>query len=174
MFNTGDAEIYNSTFSGNIEGVGEGAIQNRGTLLGVHLTVTNNGRTDGNPVAAGGLFAFGTNSTTTLVNSIFAGNRGRDCRIISGGTVQTLGLLVQNSQDCPGDVPGDPLLQPLASNGGPTLTHAIPEDSPATIAGVGEFCLDADQRGVARRQTGCSLGAFEGVSPVIFQDSFEP
>ncbi len=173
VFNSGDAEIYNSTFSGNIEGVGEGAIQNRGTLLGVHLTVTDNGRTDGNPVA-GGLFAFGTNSVTTLVNSVFAGNRGRDCRISSGAFL-SFGLMVQDPQNCPGTVAGDPLLQPLAANGGPTRTHAVGDDSAAIAAGDVELCLDTDQRGVARLVgSPCTLGAFEARGERIFADGFEP
>lgn len=173
VFNLGDAELYNSTFSGNIEGVGEGAIQNRGTLLGVHLTVTDNGRPDGNP-AAGGLFAFGTDSETTLVNSVLAGNRARDCRI-SGGNVLTIGTLVQNPQNCgTPDLTVDPLLQPLAANGGPTRTHAVGTDSATIAAGDAGFCLDTDQRGVERQSGGpCTLGAFEARGQRIFTNGFE-
>lgn len=173
VFNLGDAELYNSTFSGNIEGVGEGAIQNRGTLLGVHLTVTDNGRPDGNP-AAGGLFAFGTDSETTLVNSMLAGNRARDCRI-SGGNVLTIGTLVQNPQNCgTPDLTVDPLLQPLAANGGPTRTHAVGTDSATIAAGDAGFCLDTDQRGVERQSGGpCTLGAFEARGQRIFTNGFE-
>lgn len=173
VFNSGDAELYNSTFSGNIEGVGEGAIQNRGTLLGVHLTITDNGRFGGNP-AAGGLFAFGTNSSTTLVNSVIAGNRGPDCRI-SGGSILSIGMLIQNAQSCGiPDVTGDPLLQPLAANGGPTRTHAVGAGSAAIGAGDAEFCLETDQRGVARPVgSPCTLGAFE-VGERIFADGFDP
>jgi hypothetical protein len=54
----------------------------------------------------------------------------------------------------------NPLLQPLADNGGPTRTMAITIGSPAFNAGLG--CPAADQRGVARPQAGaCDLGAFE-------------
>lgn len=54
----------------------------------------------------------------------------------------------------------NPLLQPLADNGGPTRTMAIPIGSPAFNAGVA--CPTTDQRGVARPQAGaCDLGAFE-------------
>ncbi|WP_322512650.1 choice-of-anchor Q domain-containing protein [Chloroflexus sp.] len=54
----------------------------------------------------------------------------------------------------------DPLLQPLANNGGPTQTMAIPANSPARDAGAA--CPALDQRGVTRPQlNACDLGAFE-------------
>lgn len=54
----------------------------------------------------------------------------------------------------------DPLLRPLADNGGPTPSLAIGTDSPALNAGAG--CPASDQRGVGRPQLGgCDIGAFE-------------
>ncbi len=54
----------------------------------------------------------------------------------------------------------DPLLRALASNGGPTMTMALPVNSPARDAGAA--CPRTDQRGIARPQLGgCDLGAFE-------------
>jgi hypothetical protein len=51
-------------------------------------------------------------------------------------------------------------LQPLADNGGPTMTHAITADSAAFNAGTCE--VDTDQRGVTRPQGAmCDVGAFE-------------
>jgi hypothetical protein len=70
----------------------------------------------------------------------------------------------------------DPLLDPLADNGGPTQTHALQKDSTARDRGTGrtlpppdtdpffEFfeCPVADQRGVSRPQFRfCDVGAFE-------------
>jgi hypothetical protein len=69
----------------------------------------------------------------------------------------------------------DPLLDPLADNGGPTQTHALQKDSTARDRGTGrtppphtdpffEFfdCPGTDQRGVRRPQFGfCDVGAFE-------------
>jgi hypothetical protein len=166
VFNSGQAELRNSTFSENRGLTNEGAIQNRGTLLGIHLTVTNNGR-DG--AGFGGLFAF--NATTTLVNSLFAGNVGRDC-FFSGGTGTTTGLLARNG-NCVPAFTTDPALQPLAANGGLTLTHGLPVASVATGAGDAEFCLATDQRGAARNTAACSLGAFEIPGDAVFGDSFE-
>jgi hypothetical protein len=56
----------------------------------------------------------------------------------------------------------DPQLQRLASNGGPTLTHALSPNSPAIDAGDNAQCPDTDQRGVPRPVgSGCDIGAFE-------------
>jgi hypothetical protein len=58
----------------------------------------------------------------------------------------------------------DPLLEPLANNGGPTLTHALPNNSPAINLGSNPQSLATDQRGVSySRAIGgtADIGAFE-------------
>ncbi|HLK97806.1 MAG TPA: T9SS type A sorting domain-containing protein, partial [Hymenobacter sp.] len=52
----------------------------------------------------------------------------------------------------------DPMLSPLADNGGPTQTMALQAGSPAINAGSG--CPEFDQRG-ARRVGACDIGAYE-------------
>ena len=52
----------------------------------------------------------------------------------------------------------DPLLSPLADNGGPTQTMALQAGSPAINAGSG--CPTTDQRGATRIGT-CDIGAYE-------------
>ncbi|MGB0133966.1 choice-of-anchor Q domain-containing protein [Dokdonella sp.] len=170
IFNSGDAELYNSTFSGNVaengSTISEGAIQNRGTLLADHITVTNN--TGQLTNSFGGLFAF--SADTTLLNSVIAGNVGKDCEI-SGGTSTSVGLLSQTG-NCPRDFNSDPLLGPLADNGGVTPTHMPSDSSPALGVGDATLCLDFDQRGAARTQPGtCDLGAIE--RNAIFANGFE-
>ena len=63
---------------------------------------------------------------------------------------------------------GDPMLGPLADNGGTTHTHALLSISQAVDAGDAAVCLSTDQRGVTRPQDGdgdsvarCDIGAFE-------------
>lgn len=52
-------------------------------------------------------------------------------------------------------------LGPLADNGGPTETHALPPDSPAVDAATGD-CPASDQRGASRPYgSACDVGAFE-------------
>jgi hypothetical protein len=52
----------------------------------------------------------------------------------------------------------DPLLDPLADNGGPTETMALRAGSPAIDLGSG--CPPRDQRGVPRAGV-CDSGAYE-------------
>ena len=56
----------------------------------------------------------------------------------------------------------NPLLGPLADNGGPTQTRALLVGSPAINGALASTCPAADQRGVSRPQLGaCDIGAFE-------------
>jgi hypothetical protein len=97
-----------------------------------------------------------------ITHSVVASNYEGDCDQALGGinlsSDATCGFSLENI---------DPLLLPLADNGGPTPTHALRPDSPAIDAG-GVACEPADQRGVFRPQDGdrdgvaaCDIGAFE-------------
>jgi hypothetical protein len=59
----------------------------------------------------------------------------------------------------------NPMLKPLADNGGPTVTQALPRSSPAVNAGglpASSSCPSADQRGESRPfGPACDIGAFE-------------
>jgi hypothetical protein len=68
----------------------------------------------------------------------------------------------------------DARLGPLADNGGPTLTHLPPVDSPALDAAGTAGCPDADQRGVTRPQgPACEIGAVEvAVAPPADEQSY--
>jgi hypothetical protein len=58
----------------------------------------------------------------------------------------------------------DPLLGPLADNGGPNQTMALQTGSPAIDAGNTVSCPGTDQRGISRLQgSACDIGAFEVV-----------
>jgi len=59
----------------------------------------------------------------------------------------------------------DPLLGPLADNGGPNKTMALQPGSPAIDAGNNTTCPGTDQRGILRPQGSiCDIGAFELVA----------
>lgn len=77
-----------------------------------------------------------------------------------------------------GTLGGDPLLAPLADNGGLSPTHALLAGSPARDAGSNALNLAFDQRGAGHpRSAGPApdIGAFESPSDgeTIFADGFE-
>ena len=68
--------------------------------------------------------------------------------------------------------PIDPLLGPLANNGGPTRTRALLAGSPAIDAASSDRCPGKDQRGVARPQgAACDIGTVTGTQ-LVGADSF--
>ena len=177
-YNRGTATLTNSTVSGNVAAHGGGAIANRGTLRLYSATVSGNSAS-----TAGGVDAVG--GTTALTATILAGNTatrvGPDCSgaLTSGGynllgdTSGCTGLTDGQNNDQVGtaSAPIDPLLGPLANNGGPTQTMALLPGSPAVNAVGASGCTDArgapltvDQRGFPRpdpTSNRCDIGAYE-------------
>ncbi|HET8945287.1 MAG TPA: choice-of-anchor Q domain-containing protein, partial [Dehalococcoidia bacterium] len=148
--------ITNSTVSGNRAMIDTAGIGSGNATL-TNVTVTGNS-TPYNSLGLGGVAGAGT-----IVNSIIAGNTGRQC---SGLT--SLGHNLYGDNSCgsgPGDIVStDPMLGPLADNGGPTQTHALLADSPAIDAGDNNACPSADQRGYGRVGA-CDIGAYEYAPP---------
>ena len=102
--------------------------------------------------------------SVTAVGTILADDEGAAC---AGSTLTSEGHNLSSDDSCGLDaaqddlIGVDPLLGPLADNGGLTLTVALDPDSPARDAG-GVDCEDTDQRGVERPQgAACDIGAFE-------------
>lgn len=157
-----------STISGNHAVANGGGIYVRGFLQLVHGTVCYNS-TDSE---GGGINVRGS---MDFMNSIVAANAGgRDCFISGPGGYQGRGQIGLNRYNLIGDnscdpaYSGDPLLGPLADNGGRTQTHSLLSDSPAVDAIPADACtLDMDQRGFPRpvEQTSsgqpCDIGALE-------------
>jgi hypothetical protein len=111
----------------------------------------------------GGIYAQGTAS---LANSIIASNVPGNCVVTSPSAASNGGHNVlfgaNGGPPCPMPVTGDPLLGPLANNGGPTKTMALGEGSSAIDIVPLDSCLAVDQRGILRPQrTACDAGAFE-------------
>lgn len=176
IYNRGALVAENSTISGNAAQQSGGGIANAGTgtLSLRHVTVAGNqADSDSNGSGSGGGIA-SEGGAVTIVNALLGGNSAGDASAECSGTVTARGpSLVQTAAGCTlaGDTAAvitgmDPLLGPLADNGGQTPTHALLAGSPAIDAGDAAGCLPADQRGVERPQgAGCDVGAFEAEAP---------
>jgi hypothetical protein len=184
--NSGSMTITNCTISGNSAvatgitnsdtGYG-GGISNGGNLQINISTITHNSASGDN--ASGG----GINGSTTTDSSIIALNNAPVGPDFTGGTLVSTGYnIIGNNADAvidsqptdqigtPAD-PIDPLLGPLANNGGPTETHALLLGSPAIDQGISRgvyvdqrrFHRPIDIPGIpnAVGGDGSDIGAFE-------------
>ncbi len=106
----------------------------------------------------------------TANNTIVSGNTGatagtNDC----DAHVLISDHSLENGTDCGFDLAsGNPMLEPLADNGGPTQTMALGAGSAAIDAGDKAKCPATDQRGFARPDvsgTACDVGAYESGGP---------
>ncbi|MCA9970856.1 MAG: CSLREA domain-containing protein, partial [Anaerolineales bacterium] len=178
--------ISSSTFDGNSSGVG-GAVHSNSTAVSItNSTFVNNTAVNGGAVdARSGTItinnstfsansASGTGDSLTsqpgqggvlqVRNSILAGASANNC-----DAVTDLGsnLSWPDANNCPG-TQADPLLGPLADNGGWTHTLALPLGSPALDAGDNATCDAKDQRAYARPQgPACDIGAFERLVAMV-------
>jgi hypothetical protein len=160
--------MTNVTLSGNsAPGNSGGALTIRLSGSGYLTNVTVHANTAG--FGAGIIAALGT--TTTLTNTILSNNTNGNCSV--SGTMFSGGHNLEDADDCGLTASGDmtntnPLLGPLANNGGATLTHALLPGSPATDHGTNTGCPSTDQRGSHRPVDGdangsaiCDIGAYE-------------
>ena len=169
------ATISNSTFTNNFA-INTGAAI---ALNNANATVANVTIQGGDATTGGGIYINPT-SNLSLTNSIVAGSLfGGDC--VSDGTLAVNDSNLIEDGSCSPALSGDPMLEPLANNGGETMTHAIVPGSPAIDAGNNASCTVTDQRGYQRPYDGdtngtptCDIGAFEyqlftSYLPIIFQ-----
>jgi hypothetical protein len=166
---TGTLNLTNVTISGNTaKQNGAMSSTNSVSVNLLNSTIANNHFSAGG--ANGGI---GNYATTNFKNTIIAGNQGMNCSNGTGGSLVSQGYNLDSGSTCAltstGDLQNtDPVLGPLADNGGPTQTHALlPASllhvrSPAIDAGTNSGCPAADQRGVHRPQGAhCDIGAYE-------------
>jgi len=158
-------------------GIGGGIYNSNGVLTAVNVTIasnsvisvpaypssTNYGFADGANIAV-------TNGTIWLRNSILAypnTNHNAWGTITDGGfNMSSDGSANFNSGSSFNFT--DPLLGPLADNGGPTLTMALSWNSPAVDFGTSVGAPLTDQRGVTRPAgLGFDMGAFELIASPI-------
>lgn len=164
IYTTDILNLNNCTLSGNSARAG-GGIFNRDDVTANNITIFGNSAQD----TGGGVF--NREGDILLVSSIVAGNRA-----VNGGadlardSVDIAYSLIQTGFNWDEVVPGtnlfgvDPLLAPLADNGGPTLTHAILPGSPVLDRGSNPLGLTLDQRGYGfDRVIGAAadMGAYE-------------
>jgi len=146
--------IHNSTVSGNTIGGSAVEYGSGGAILN-NSTIAFNG-------PGAGLGPFGYPSSTakvTLVNSIISNNASQNCSSFFGFVY--VGTNISNDWSC-GEVAimvADPMLFPLADNGGPTMTHAISHLGAAFNKGT--TCWAAVDQRYVNRDAKCDVGAFE-------------
>jgi beta-glucanase (GH16 family) len=172
----GNMTITNSTISGNTAtGWHGGAIfQTDGDIAITNSTIANNVAPDWAPSTLFiGQFGGGFVPTLTLTNSIITGNQWYACEKFASGTTGNVVSgghnLIQDDSCNPtasDQIVWDALIDQLADNGGPTLTHALLTGSLAIDAADDAACPATDQRGVARPQgPQCDIGAYEQSVP---------
>jgi hypothetical protein len=174
------ATVISTTFSGNSTFVPPGsAINNEGALVLINSTLSNNINSpalanQGQATLTNVTFVSNTRHITgtstsvmTLTNSLLFSSTLGNC---AGTGFVSLGGNLSSDTSCtaftqPTDINNtNPLVGPLANNGGGTPTHALLVGSPAVGAGVAANCPTTDQRGVARPQgAACDIGAYEFV-----------
>jgi hypothetical protein len=175
--------VGNSTFSNNYAIMGAGLASERPATI-TSSTFSANFGTAG----AGGVW-IKAEANLVLQSSIVARNRTGDyyglyCDLIARGGVTGANNLVIVAGDTtvlPVDtIALDPILGPLADNGGPTPTVLLYRGSPALDAGANPAAFDNDQRGPGFDRvigTAPDIGALElqdGESEFLFRDAFEP
>lgn len=166
--NSGPLMLTNSTISGNsitTANGGGGGILN--TSSGVATLTACTIAFNSCVAPTGGGVASGAGGTVTCRNNVIARNTTPASQNIAAdvlGTFTTQGFnLIGTSggtngfNNAAGDLVGgtggaviNPLLDPLADNGGPTRTHALQAGSPAIDVGSPGFGVVTDQRGSPR------------------------
>jgi len=183
--------VTNCTFSGNsAEYYGGGLYSLLSSATVTNCTFSSNSAEDGggmynqrsNPVVTNCTFydnsgagMHNNDSNPTVKNTIFAGNSPRDCNggvssLTSGGYNLESGTSCGCTQSTDLQYT-DPLLGPLADNGGPTLTHALLPGSPALDAIPAPYngALTTDQRGFPRPYV---PGGFADIGAVEMQYAY--
>ena len=182
------ATIRNSTISGNRADFVVGGVYSTAPLSVQNSTIAFNSAASATIkqgiVDVGLAMAY---DTANLQSSIVANNyidfsetpRDISALGVGAGIVGNSNLVTHADTPMPfGTLYADPLLYPLAANGGLTHTHALRAESPAIDAGNNSAGLVYDQR-LLPRVVGANadIGAFERQGPndsdVIFQDGFD-
>ena len=185
ILNTGTATLTNVTVTGNDGDYASGGIKNDEQMTLHNVTITGND----SDYATGGI----KNTDTLVLNrTILSGNTNSydtptQSELMNSGTIianksnvfgfggsSGLSGFTPDPTDIVPSVGLSAILGPLADNGGPTMTHALPSGSPALDLAPNAACTAApvnglDQRGEPRNANGtggataneCDAGSFE-------------
>ena len=190
LFNSGTANLLNTTIAENSGTAGLGGAGGSGGVVDGIVIPAGSAGAEGSAVAGiwdttgmlqvtnctlssnpsrgssgGGLQSAGA----VLINSILASNSPVNC----SGTIVDAGHNLSSDASCAFTNTGslnnvDPMLGPLADNGGPTWTMALLPGSPAIDVGDDAAAPPTDERGVARPFGAASdIGAYECSAPIL-------
>ncbi|WP_395373713.1 choice-of-anchor Q domain-containing protein [Marinicella sp. W31] len=188
--------VTNSSITNNTSITGAGG----GISMGGQTAIVESSTITGNSAATdGGGIAVNDNAYVDMARNIVTGNSaassGNELNVTAAGSIELDEFNIFGQNNMPGlsgvtggltdivpTVPVNAIISPLADNGGPTHTHALPAGSPAIDAvDSGSICIPTDQRGEARPADGdnngealCDIGSFEASNPdVIFINGFD-
>ena len=157
--NIGTATITNSTFADNAAGANGGGFQSSGTA-----TITNS-TFSGNVAPFGGGNAIATSSGTTTVKNTILADGASNC----SGTITDGGYNIDRGVSCSFGATSlsitDPKLGTFANGVFPLNTNSPAIDG--VSVGGGNGCPTTDQRGQARNDLYCDIGAYE----LVYTDS---
>ena len=162
-----NASISGSTISGNTAGLAAAVLAfGSDSILTIDQTTVAENSGGGATIRAEG------NAVVNFGNSIFA-STGSNFFASGTANLSSQGHNISNDATgnliAAGDMPNtDPLLAPLANNGGRTLSHALMEGSPAANGGDPAVNGGVDQTGAARVVGGImDVGSVESSLPVV-------
>jgi CSLREA domain-containing protein len=174
IYNSGQMTISNTTLANNTASQSGGGIyQHYGSMEVTYSTLTGNGA----ELEGGGLYFAPELTEAVLSSSIVAYSpSGGNCGSI---TIPDAGHNLEDTDTChflesnDSISNTDPQLGPLQDNGGPTLTRALLEGSPAIDHANPADCPSTDQRDFPRPADGdedgvavCDIGSYELVKIV--------
>ena len=151
LLGPGTPNFNMDTISSNSATISGGGIYSLSSLTIRNTTIAFNQ----SGASGGGIYQYGFLRTLSMDNVIVASNVATDNALDAdiGGVVDIFSqssIVMQTTLPLPPDtIRDDPLLLPLADNGGFSRTHAIPDNSPAVDRGINENTT-CDERGFPR------------------------
>jgi CSLREA domain-containing protein len=166
----GTIQLTNTTIAGNAAERGGGIERSTGNTLLRAVTIAGNSALRGS-----GILFLGARSVYSIASGLIMANlpASQNCALSTGNgalpatdTLSVPGANLETGTGChlrTSDMSDtNPLLAPLANNGGPTQTRALLPGSPAVDRYTGADCPSTDQRAYKRPAgQACDIGAFE-------------